>query len=236
MLTVRKGCWKGRLFLPTSSLPALPFSPGGETYRRKLRHQETRCELELVEEIYYGQPSTLSLNHTFFLSLLLFSAPIHEEDEILYRRAYHHDLNVCGTPLSFRLFAIPIRENHGRDMDRRNEMRKRAKFLDKRFNLLECNADTSLYNLKIKPCVTTLDAIIFVKKVTHRSKIWIATVSRVISTLSSVVSTRGFYPELSRTRFEEQRATERIESRLRALMVRVIREPYIKIFIARERY
>lgn len=167
MLTVRKGCWKGRLFLPTSSLPALPFSPGGETYRRKLRHQETRCELELVEEIYYGQPSTLSLNHTFFLSLLLFSAPIHEEDKILYRRAYHHDLNVCGTPLSFRLFAIPIRENHGRDMDRRNEMRKRAKFLDNRFNLLECNADTSLYNLKIKPCVTTLDAIIFVKKVTQ---------------------------------------------------------------------
>ena len=55
--------------------------------------------------------------------------------------------------------------------------------------------------------------------------------SRVISTLSSVVSTRGFYPELSRTRFEEQRATERIESRLRALIVRVIREPYIKIFI-----
>lgn len=62
-----------------------------------------------------------------------------------------------------------IRENHGRDMDWRNEMRKRAKFLNKRFNLLECNADTSLYNLKIKPCVTTLDAIIFVKKMTHRS-------------------------------------------------------------------
>lgn len=98
-----------------------------------------------------------------------------------------------------------------------------------------------------------LDAIIFVKKVMHRpvdrivtpfEEIWIATVSRVISTPSpsSVCSNARFLSRvIARTfREAEQRATERIEGRLRALIARagrrVIREPYIKIFIARERY